>query len=105
MTYANTVRSYDHHHLADNPAYQRLREAMSDLANDVTFTIPQFLDLVADCAITATYADYCEACGHGFLAWPHTVERDDDWLTCAYRCTRCAHQWTCGYAVEIAGLL
>jgi hypothetical protein len=109
VTYASTVRSYDHHDFADKPAYHRLREAMSDLANDPGgFTIPQFLDLVADCAITSAYADSCDRCVRTHrglcLAWPNAVTRDGDWLTCAYRCSRCAHRWTCGYAVDIAGL-
>lgn len=109
--YSKAVRSFDHAHLAEHPAYAAVRRALSDLANQAGGPLERFLDDVRDMAATAPYADNCEKCEYGpdepsdafrLTAWPHAIDRDDGWLTCAYRCAKCGHRWTCGYAVGAA---
>jgi hypothetical protein len=127
-TYITGVRSFDHGQLARYPAYSKVREALSDLANqaghdeDCTMTLAGFLEAVRDMALTAPYGDTCEACQRACLRqhprqpgedkpcdcaygayYPHQVQREDEWLTCYYSC-RAGHEWTCGYSVRAAYL-
>ena len=101
-TYDEAVHSFDHTSLAALPAYTRLRQALSDLANESAgqggMELAGFLAAAQDMAATAPYADMCDHCTE--LAWPHAVKRDDGWITGTYRCGR-GHTWTCGYAVNI----
>ena len=122
-TYADVVRTFDHARLATLPAYAALRQALSDLANEIAgqggMKLPGFLAAVQDMAATAPYGDMCTrcskecdqahhhdaegdplSCGAYALCWPHAVERDGGWITGTYRCRR-GHTWTCGYAINI----
>lgn len=123
MTYDMAVRSFDHAPLAALPAYARLRQALSDIANEAAeqggMKLSEFLDAVRDMAATAPYGDMCMQCGKACecppdallldtcLAhrtwWPHAAERDGGWITGTYRCSG-GHTWPCGYAINIAGM-
>jgi hypothetical protein len=111
ITYATCVRSFDHTNLTRGAAYPELRRAISDLANQCGegVSLADFLEAVRDMALTAPYADCCERCRRtptGGIAWPHRVDRDPrGWLTCHYRCVRCNHTWTCGYAADFPGVV
>jgi hypothetical protein len=105
-TYVSTVRSFDHSRFATLPSYHKLREALSDFANEADalpdgILLTDLLAAMRDAALTAPYADCCDKCRH--RAWPHAVSRDGSgWLTCTYCCPSCSGVWTCGYAVNIA---
>ncbi len=108
MTYLDEVRSYDHTGLAAAPAYVRVREALSDLANQAPpMDLPAFLAAVRDMAATTPYGDRCDSCDQaagewdGRLWWPHAATVEEGWLTGTYRCDH-GHTWTCGYAVSFA---
>lgn len=113
ITYNNAVRSFDHSAIAGLDAYPALREALNAFANQCGASLAEALEAVRDMVLTAPYADCCDRCRQhpdylgpngdlGYLkqAWPHAVVRDGGWLTCTYRCPRCAHTWTCGYSVH-----
>lgn len=104
ITYETAVRTFDHTAVASLGAYHRLREALNDIARDADgVSLGDLLEAVRDAALTTPYADSCE-CVSGFAtyppAWPHRVDRINDWLTCHYRCPWCHREWTCGYAVD-----
>lgn len=113
VTYATTVRSFDHTALARLETYPALREALNDFANQHEGSLAEALEAVRDMVLTAPYADCCDRCRQhpdylgpngdvSYLktAWPHAVTRDGDWLYCSYICPRCSHEWTCGYSVH-----
>lgn len=61
-TYSKLVRTFDHAHLARLPAYQALRQALSDLGNQFNAderpreqptTLDDFLGAIRDMALTA----------------------------------------------------
>lgn len=108
-TYDTEVRSFSHAHLAAVPAYARLRQALSDFANEAPRTaLGAFLDALRDMAATAPFGDMCDTCGRDHpqeydMYWPHAAERDGGWITGTYRCRR-GHTWTCGYSIDIIGM-
>ena len=119
-SYLTEVRGFDHSSLAELPSYTRLRQALSDLANEASaadgeVSLAVWLESVRDMTLTAPYGDACNtcskrcsaehdavgACPQGCLAtwWPHAVRREGDWIVCTYACGA-GHAWTCGYAVD-----
>lgn len=98
--YLGHVRSFDHSQLAALPAYQALRQALSDLANQAGLDLGDLLAAVRDMTVTAPYGDCCTSCGRGNISWPHSGVRHDGWLTGYYRCPA-GHQWKCGYAIAV----
>jgi len=104
-TYDTAVRSFDHAALANLPAYHRLREALDAIAHEAKdVSLSDFLEAVQDMALTTPYGDTCDCASadSSYLpTWPHKVDRDGDWLNCAYRCGRCGCEWTCGYSVNV----
>ena len=96
--YLEHVRSFDHSQVAALPAYQTLRQAISDLANQAEMDLDDLLAAVRDMTVTAPYGDCCASCGRDSISWPHSGVRDDGWLTGQYRCPA-GHQWKCGYAI------
>jgi hypothetical protein len=112
ITYETGVRSFDHSHIARYPSYPRLREVLSDLANEIAqardagedegMKISEWLEVLRDAAMTAPYADMCEQCsdeGRSVTSWPYRAEVRDGWLHGYYRCPD-GHHWTCGYSVS-----
>ena len=100
-TYDTLIRSFDHGPLARHPAYARLRQALSDLANETDpIPVPAFLAAIQDMTLTAPFGDMCVQC-HA-MAWPHAVHRNGEHITGTYRCDQ-GHTWTCGYSVSIVG--
>lgn len=106
-TYSKEVHSFDHRSLAQLHAYQALRQALSDIANEAQgVTLTDFLAAVRDMAVTAPFGDTCPNCKDAYhMNWSHRVDRDGDWLKCTYRCHICKHVWTCGYSVDMPGML
>lgn len=109
--YGRLVRSYDHTPLTRLPAYQALRQALSDMGNQATeaaeeFLLAGFLEAVRDMALTAPYADCCPSCGSRVteMTWPHAAVRDGSLIRGTYRC-RQGHQWTCNYGVDLPAYL
>lgn len=108
VTYETAVRSFAHEDLALLPAYHRLRQALSDLANEAAegelAPLASFLEAVRDMALTAPYGDTCRECsraGHDLqIFWPHSVIRTGGFIRGTYRCSN-GHTWTCGYAVDV----
>lgn len=94
------------------PEYVMAREAIDNLVQALNKRAPAtatmshaaWVSMVSDFARTNPYADCCGDCRAGSdLAprYPHAVTIDDDgWLTGTYFCSKCGHQWTCGYAVD-----
>ena len=122
-SYLTEVRSFDHTPLAEYTAYVRLRQALSDLANEVRedsrLKLSYWLEAVRDMAVTSPYGDMCSQCtkrcareherpasglcpcgAYSATYWPHAVERDGNWMRGTYRCPN-GHEWTCGYAVDV----
>lgn len=99
------IQDYDHSRLAALPAYQDLRKAINDIANQSAGSDPvsvaEFLKAITDMALTTPYADICRECGNAGIHemyWPHSAIRDGDWIRGQYRC-RNGHSWSCGYSV------
>lgn len=105
ITYESAVRSFDHTTLAGLEGYHGLREALNEIAKTAEgVTLAELLEAVRDIALTTPYADSCECVTENVTyppTWPHKVERNDDWLTCSYRCPHCGREWTCGYSVNV----
>lgn len=121
-SYLTEVRSFDHDALSHFPAYLRLRQALSDLANEVSeeaeIKLPYWLDAMHDMALTTPYGDMCSRCtkqcirehqhSHAervdcelySIYWPHAVTRDGNNVKGTYRCVQ-GHAWPCGYAVDV----
>jgi hypothetical protein len=115
------VREFSHPHIAALPSYATLRQALSDVGNEVDEQQlgdwPEWLGAIRDMTLTAPFGDSCErcetacsedhdqdcTCGFTALSWPHAVERDDGWMTAHYRCAH-DHRWTCGWAPGHWGL-
>jgi DNA-directed RNA polymerase subunit M/transcription elongation factor TFIIS len=106
--YSEHVRSFDHAALASLGTYQRLRQALSDLAEeagDEGVPLDRFLEAVRDMATTTPFSDSGrECCGSEVDAWPHRVERAGERITGTYRCPQCGHTWNCNYNVNSTGL-
>ena len=113
--YGQLVRSYDHARLARLPAYQALRQALSDISNEAAesgepFPLADFLKAVRDMALTAPYGDMCPRCGHKgdsgefTICWPYAATRDGACIRGGYRCAR-GHEWTCSYLVDLPAWL
>jgi DNA-directed RNA polymerase subunit M/transcription elongation factor TFIIS len=105
LTYQRAVRTFDHAALAGLEAYPKLREALNEIAKTAdNVNLAYLLTAVQDMVLTTPYADTCE-CGQLDATypptWPYKVDREDDWLTCSYRCGRCGRTWTCGYSVAV----
>ena len=97
-TYASAVHTFNHAHLAAQPAYTRLRQALSDLANETPPSeLAEFLAAVRDMAATAPYGDTCPHCVNGPW-WPHAVKREGSHITGTYQCER-GHTWPCTWAI------
>lgn len=125
--YREAVRSFDHVGIVAFPTYGRLRQALSDLGNEITenggMELAAWLAAVRDMAVTAPYGDMCTPCadacrreGHDHgedefprpcgayrLWWPHADERTDEHIRGTYRCGQ-GHEWTCSYLISMAGL-
>lgn len=98
--YRDHVRSFDHSDLAKLRSYERVREALSELAREADGTLlVDFIDAGRDMASTTPFADSCETCHEA--RWPHKVERAGNWLNGTYSCSTCDRTWTCGYSVDI----
>lgn len=124
ITYNQAVRSYDHGRVAGLPAYAALRQALSDLGNQLPdaggMSLAEWLDAVRDMAATAPYGDVCDQCARGCLHepedafgppcaachrpwWPYATDREGGGFLGAYRCDR-GHKWTCWYAISAVEL-
>jgi hypothetical protein len=107
--YGNLVRSFDHHRFASLPAYQALRQALSDIGNQSAEAggrpLAEFLEALRDMALTAVYGDCCPQCGvSAGMAWPHAALRDGQFIRGHYRCPA-GHTWMCSYHVDISALI
>lgn len=107
--YGELVRSFDHARLATLPAYQALRQALSDIGNQSAdaggCSLAGFLEAVRDMALTAVYGDCCPRCGvSADMAWPYAAVRDGQYIRGRYRCPQ-GHTWTCNYHVDISALI
>ena len=101
------VRDFNHAELARLPAYQALRQALSDISTQAAasahpVTVAGFLEAVQDMALTAPYGDCCPRCGSevGGLSWPHAGSRKGGYLTGEYQCAR-GHVWPCTYLADL----
>lgn len=98
--YRDHVRSFDHTQLANLDAYEPLREALSEIANQSQgVRLEDFLEATRDMASTTPFGDSCTGCYT--IRYPHKVERENNWLIGTYRCSTCDREWTCGYNVDI----
>jgi hypothetical protein len=86
--------------------------AMSDLANSLepgTFDGGQagFAAWVADLATMMPYGDWCDVCAqtddvmeHCPTRFPVAVGPVETMFRAGYRCHKCGHVWSCGWAVS-----
>ena len=109
--YGERVGSFDHAKLSRLPAYQVLRQALSDISNQAKesgqrVTVAEFLDALRDMALTAPYGDCCPRCGSGVdgLSWPYAGTRKGDYLVGEYRCSK-GHTWPCTYLVDLPAFM
>jgi hypothetical protein len=127
VSYGDVVRDFSHAGLARLPAYGRLRQALSDVANEAAeaggMRLADWLAVVRDMAVTAPFGDMCNGCcrvcarthqhddadafprpcGAYRLWWPHTAERRGEYTRGLYRCDQ-GHTWTWSWSVNIAAL-
>ena len=124
VSYGDAVRDFSHAQLAKLPAYGRLRQALSDVANETSgMKLGDWRAAVLDMAVTAPFGDLCNGCcracarthqhddadafprpcGAYRLWWPHTAERHGEYIRGLYRCDQ-GHTWTCSWSVNIAAL-
>lgn len=100
---ARAIHEFDHEELARLAAYGRLRNALSDLANE-SVTVPgldqaMFTAMVTDMITTSPYGDRCQRCDA--LAFPSAVRRDAQaGLRGRYRCPECGAEWGCSWAAQ-----
>lgn len=124
ISYCDAVRDFSHAQLAALPAYGRLRQALSDVANETSgMKLSEWRAAVLDMAVTAPFGDMCNGCsrdcarthqhdnadvfprpcGAYRLWWPHAAERRGDSIRGLYRCDH-GHTWTRSWSVSMAAL-
>lgn len=111
LTYEDVARAFAHAKFARHPANYKLRQALSDLANEMTgdqpVSIAGWLEAVRDFAATLPYGDMCPQCardeGRHVLGWPYSTTVHDGFLRGTYSCDR-GHQWSCSYIVNLPRL-
>lgn len=93
-----------HKELVGLPSYDKVRQALSDLANESAGvgTFGEFVSAVADMARTSCYGDGCRECrrstGSVRLVFPHEgVASGETGIRCNYECPDCWMEWSTFY--------
>jgi hypothetical protein len=104
-TYDSAVQDFDHERLASLPAYGTLRQALSDLGNEIGeiggMELADWLAAVRDMTATGHCGDMCVQCDdeHRRMWWPNAVERSGQSIRGRYRCDH-GHEWGCSWPVS-----
>jgi hypothetical protein len=126
LGHGDAVRDFSHARLAALPSYGRIRQALSDLDNEIPdaggMGLAEWLAAVRDMAVTAPFGDMCNECcrvcarthqhdadefprpcGAYRMWWPSAAERRDKYMRGRYQCDH-GHVWGCSWLVSMAAL-
>lgn len=112
------ITDYDIAQFAQLPGWQKLAQALNDVALQAAETLPpsrrgdrlrgqdRLVDAVGHLARGIAYMDCCPDCERKIAngvyvntgSAPYVTEIKDGWLQGWYRCEQ-GHEWTCGYSL------